>query len=355
MSTPESRTPESQAPETVTPPEGSAAASNADQVAAAAAADATPAEPDFDALVAEAIAKGEGGEEEAAEGDEAETTKEGEGDKEAKAEEEKPEKKVEEPKDTKLAERLALVADGTRKNELRTKEIDARAKELDDREARIKPDLEAIQRIRGARSRSVAVQEVLGGPEALREFYVELTEYINNGGVPVATAAKPAGNLTAEQVQELIDKGVEARLTAERKARADEDTQAIKRGKAAYAAGVIETLDGAAEEFPLCFAAPPSPQAITAISDQILEDTGKLPDGRKVLQTIESHRQDRHKKATKATQTPAAGAEPKPQTNGGKPPQQPVRRNSVPVVPARALTFDEEVAAAINQQQRRAQ
>lgn len=337
--------------------------SQAAEPAAAAAAEATP-EKSWAQEIAEAAGQAATT---AAAGAQVEEAKPD--DKPADEEKEEPapddEKKTEEPakpaaKEDKpqgdMAKRLALVADGNRKNELRAKELDTRETKLQER---FKPLEDLAGRIRAVGTDRVAVtRELVGGEDELQSLYLELSEHFHGGDGDDKKPAKPTAKpLTLEDVNRLVKEGVKAEVEQLGKAE-------LAREQGDYVQSIRETLDANPGSYPHCFSAPPSDRAIAAISDAIERAKGRKPSAETVLKAIEDHRSERHAKATgkKTDQTepspkkPAAAAEPS-KTSGEKP-KPAIRGNDVPVVKPTPKTFSEEVdelAARVNRQAAEAQ
>jgi hypothetical protein len=284
------------------------------------------------------------GETPAAEGEQVE----GEPAKEEPAETEKPAAAAK-PAD-KLTQRLALVADGARKNETRAKDLDGRElgittreQTLVEREGKLKADVELLDAIRTAPSKVARIEAIVGGEDQLRDLYLELTDHFN--GAPPRSTATPKPAAGAGDIEKLVRAEVDKRMADADASRSAEAQKVTAEAKAGYVRRAHSTLEASAGEFPFCFAAPPSSLAITAISDEILKQTGEVPPVETVLKMIEDERQARHQKAaskTPAAAKPATSATPAEQTRGAAP----SRRTSVPVTTPRVLTFEEELAKA---------
>lgn len=249
-----------------------------------------------------------------------------------------------------MARRLALEASTHRKNELR-------GKELDTREAKLKPLSELADKVRAAGADRVAViRELLGGDEQFREFYLEATDHLHEGtgdNGEKKTPRKPAEKaLTMEDVTRLVAEGVKKGLE-------DHGAADLATNKAAYVALARRTIDASPEKFPFVFSSPPTDWAITAISDAILEAEGDVPSVETVLKRIEDHRRERHEKATKkaqptkAPEKPAAAAA-KPSKTSGENPKPTIRGNDVPIVKPTQKSFDDEIAELANRLNRQA-
>jgi hypothetical protein len=262
-------------------------------------------------------------------------------------EEESPEKPEGKPEEEKkptgdLARRLAMVADGHRKLELRTKDLDTR-------EGKLKPLEQLADKLRAAGANRVAVvRELLGGDDQFREFYVEATDEINDGPSD-GGAAKPARKsgekaLSMEDVGRLVREGVKAALEEHGKTE-------LEQSKAGYVAFALQTLEASPDAYPLTFAAPPTERAITDISEalRLSSRNNEVPSVETVLKRIEDHRRARHEKATKKAdptkppEKPAAAAA-RPSKTSGENPKPTIRGNDVPVVKPAPKSFDDEVA-----------
>lgn len=239
-----------------------------------------------------------------------------------------------------MTKRLSIVAEGNRKNEVRAKELETLGQSLTARETQLKADIARIEAIRSAPSRVAMVRELLGGDDAFNDFYLEATDHIN--GAPARTEAAKTAPASAADIEKVVKAEVEKRLAETDTSRRAAQDKADREARVAYVGHAHAELDKAPSEFPMCFAAPPTSVAITAISDEILRQTGRVPPVKTVLKMIEDERQARHKKAaakTPAAAKPATTATPSEQTRGAPT----SRSNSVPVTPRPQMTFEEEL------------
>jgi hypothetical protein len=240
-----------------------------------------------------------------------------------KQEEAKPEEKPAEPA---LARRLAALAREDRR-------VKAQAKEVQQQTERLRPDLERLQRVRAAKTRTEAVKEMLGGDdEAMAELFLELNQHYQGG---TAEQKDPEKVLDAK-----VNAKVKATLAEEKAAAARAAAEALEAGRTQYAKELREVLDGRADDFPLCSIAPPQTPDIAAIAETLIEETGKVPDPEEVLKLIEQEREGRLAKRQKKPETRTAPG--KPGETSGEGNAKPIRRDDAPVTPPRRLSIEEE-------------
>lgn len=249
---------------------------------------------------------------------------------------ETPEKSAEQspPVDAKTRERLSLLAREQRR-------FDKERKAWEEKAAAVRPDLERLEKIRGAKTPLERVRLALDdNDEALAELFLELNEHHASGGAPAKPKEKPVEELVREAVEAIDRKRNDEAATARRAAQ--------ERHEAAYVANTLKLLEAKAGDYPLAYVGGVEGTAILSTVREVFEATGEVPSPEMVLEGIEKLRRERQTKISgrKPETKPAQAAAAAGTDGADKQTPSSTWRADAPVNPSRKMSWLEELEEA---------